>query len=250
MSRSRWWVVVALLVALAPLTTLSSPSAATSCVPAPDAPTMAPVAPTAAPTVPVVQQETRIHWTRYHRRVVVGTMPTLQGQVVTSDGAVGGAEVDLFARTASDTAWRHVASATADEETGVFTFGCQLPERTTDYRVVHEPTAFHGGSSGVRRVAVARRLPDELEQAGARGFVLSGGIVPGDRALPVQLQRRSCQDCAWQTVDRTTSDRRARWSFRIGIARLRGDRTWFRVTAPGDEHNARGFGDGVWRISR
>ncbi|MGH3361975.1 MAG: hypothetical protein ACRDOM_05905 [Nocardioides sp.] len=216
-------------------------------MPGPPTRVVDPVAPVA--DLPLGQQETRIHWTKFHRKIVVGTASTLEGQVVTEEGAIGGADVDLYARAATSQAWTHVASATTDSERGVFAFGCLEPVRTTLYRVVHEATPFHARSSGDKQVAVARRLPDSLERVRANRFSFRGTVLPRDAGLSVQLERRTCRTCAWRTVERTTTDRRARWGFRIDVSRLEGSR-WYRATAPGDQRNARGHSDRVWRFTR
>lgn len=236
-------VLVACYLVAAPPVSAST----AACTPDPPTSTTDPMAPVT--DLPLGQQETRIHWTRFHRQIVVGTASTLEGQVVTEGGAVGGAEVDLYSRTAASQAWTKVATSISDSDTGVFSFDCLEPRRTTVYRVVHQATALYGRSSGDRSVEVARRLPDSLEQVRANRFVLGGTVLPRDADLTVVLEGRACRACGWRTLSRTTTDQRASWRFLIDTSRLDG-RRWYRAVAPENERNSRGYGDHVWQITR
>jgi hypothetical protein len=200
-----------------------------------------------APEVPVVTQETRIHWTRVTKRLPYGESATLEGQVVTDSGAVGGAAVDLYARPAGADRWELVDSTSSDPETGVFGFGCLAPERTTVYRVVHEGTALHARSLAERRVAVSRRMPDTMRQVGATRFVLEGRVAPRYRG-EVQLQRRGCDGCGWRDVARVGTRDGSAWRFLVDTASLRGELA-YRATIPADRRFARSVGDHVWRIT-
>ena len=140
---------------------IGSPTGASTCVP--QNPSDFGATPVAT-TLPLVTTQTRIHWTRVTRRLTLGDQGTLQGQVVTADGAVGGAGVHLYVRRQAG--WEHVASTTSDSETGVFAFSCLSPHRTTDYRVVHRGDPLHGPSMAERSIGVARRVPSDVRRSG------------------------------------------------------------------------------------
>lgn len=193
-------------------------------------------------------EETRIHWTRWTRKVRYGEVASLAGQVVTDDGAVPSAEVELFARDAGSRSWTRVWSTTSDRDTGVFTFDCLRPDPTTDYRVVHEGTLLHGASEGVRRVRVARRVPDAMRQVAADRFRLTGSVSPEHAAAPVHLQSRGCRSCAWRRVDTDTTSSRSRWGFSIRVGDAVGTR-WFRALVPASDGYVASPGDHVWRIT-
>lgn len=200
-----------------------------------------------APEVPVVTQQTRIHWTRFTKRLPYGETAGLEGQVVTDDGAVGGATVDLYARPSGADRWELVDSTSSDPETGIFGFGCLLPQRTTAYRVVHESTTLHGRAQADRRVAVSRRLPDTMRQVGPSRFVLEGRVSPRYRG-EVHLQRRDCDGCGWRDVARAATDDGTAWRFLIDTSSLRGELA-YRAMVPADGRFARSVGDHVWRIT-
>jgi hypothetical protein len=202
-----------------------------------------------ASTVPGTNgiESTSIRWVRWHKRVVYGDMATLDGQVVTEDGAIANATVDLFVREAGSEAWRHTQSATTDPETGVFSFDCLEPTVTTEYRAVYGGNLYFGGSQGSRKVGVARRVPDAMKQVAAHRFRLSGSVEPSYRQRPVLLQRKDCPTCRWRTVTRKDSTNRSRWSFTISSSTFSGKR-WFRAVVPADDQYVRSFGDRVWRL--
>ena len=244
---------------LRPLLTLILTTGATTAVlhlaPAAQAQTCATPAPapitgdplTVSPDVPLVSRQTSIHWTRATRAARFGDGVVLEGQVVTDDGALPDARVDLYARPSGADAWARLDSTTTDSETGVFAFGCLVPQRNTTYLVVHEWTAFHGRSEGERQVAVSRRMPDALRQVGPSRFVYAGSVAPRYSGA-VTLQRRDCTSCAWRVVARTPAVDDTRWKFRIDTSRLRG-RFAYRAAIPADEHFAHRVADHVWRIT-
>lgn len=217
-------------------------AAAQTCAPVPPSGAGVPI----ATSTPLLSDQTRIHWTRATRRLTYGETGSLEGQVVTDDGAVGGAAVDLYER-AGDGSWQPLASTTSDEETGVFGFGCLAPRHTTTYRVVHEGTVLHGPSADNRQMAVARQMPDHMEQLDATRFTFTGAVSPR-YAGPVTLERQDCSSCDWRPTDRVRTDRRSRWRFEIDVAGLRG-RIAYRATIPADERFARSTSRRTWRIT-
>lgn len=220
------------------------PAEGMSCAPGPPR-TMAGAVPVVAHASPVAQ-ETSIRWTRLSRRIVFGDVAALEGQVVTEDGAVGGAEVDLYSRTSAARDWMHVASTTSDDDTGVFAFGCLYPRRTTEFRVVHEGSLLLGRSSGDRTVGVARLMPDDMEQVGGSRFVFRGSVAPRYDGF-VTLERRTCAECAWRDVE-VTRTRESRWRFAIDVSGLDGV-VAYRAAIAADHRFARSLSDRTWRIT-
>lgn len=198
--------------------------------------------------VPVGVQATEIRWVRWHNQVVYGDSTQLQGQVVTEDGAIPDANVDLLARQAGSTSWTPIGSATTDHDTGVFTFGCLRPELTTEYQAVYGGTLYYGGSEGTRTVAVARRVPDSMRQVAADRFRFLGSVEPTYAGRPVLLQRKSCLSCRWTTVLRKNTSARSGWAFTIDVSTYSGGR-WFRAAVPADASFATGYSDRVWRLT-
>lgn len=199
-----------------------------------------------AAEIPVVTQETSIRWTRATRSVTYGQGGLLEGQVVTGDGAVPNADVDLYARPHGARKWTFVSSTRSDEGSGVFTFDCLQPATSTRYRVVHEANGLHGRSAAERRIAVRRHLLDELRQVGPTAFVLRGRVSPRYDGR-VHLQRRDCAGCSWTTVQRTRSASGTAWRFSLDASGRR-DEVWFRAMVPPGDGFARSYGDHVWSI--
>ena len=198
--------------------------------------------------VPPRLEETRIHWTRWHARLVFGGSALLEGQVVTDDGAVSEATVDLLAREAGSDRWTSMGSATSDPETGVFSFDCLRPGATTEYRAVYDGTLYYAGSQGDRTVQVARRVPDAMEQVAPYRFRFTGSVQPSYVDRPVLLQRKSCAECGWRTMVRRDTSARSAWRFTIDVSNLNGER-WFRAVVPSDERYVLSPSDRVWRIT-
>lgn len=221
-------------------------ASASSCPPSAPPSPVAEALPVVAAASPVAQ-ETAIHWTRAHRRLTYGDQAVLEGQVVTSDGAVGDATVDLYQRTAAADEWTYVASATTDPDSGLFGFGCLEPARTTTYRVVHEATVTLAYSQGERRVGVSRRMPDHLEQVGPNRFVFSGAVAPR-YAGPVTLERRTCAGCTWRDAASRRTGARSTWRFELDLTGLERD-VVYRATIPADRRFARSVSDRVWRFT-
>lgn len=243
---------VAVLTMLAPMLAVVltvPPASASTCAPEPDRPgTRAPLAAIPAGVSPAAA-ETRIRWTAWSLRVLVGEPALLRGQVVTDDGAIGDAEVELFARAAGASEWTASGVTRSDPETGVFAFDCLEPATTTDYRVAFAGSLTFQGSRGQRTVQVMRRVPDALRQVGAELFRLSGRVQPRYADRPVLLQQRDCRGCRWHTVARRQTDGRSRWAFSVSTSDLSGSR-WLRAAVPADESFARSYGQHVWRIAR
>jgi hypothetical protein len=191
---------------------------------------------------------TSIRWVRWHKRVTYGDMATLDGQVVTEDGALADATVDLLVREPGEDGWRHTQTATTDPETGVFSFACLKPSVTTQYRAVYDGNLYYGGSQGTRKVGVARRVPDAMKQVRAQRFRFSGSVEPTYRQQPVLLQRKDCPTCRWRTVTRKSTTHRSRWSFAIDTSTFSGKR-WFRAVLPADEQYVRSVSARAWRLA-
>jgi hypothetical protein len=198
--------------------------------------------------VPSGVYATSIRWVRWHSRVRYGDTAVLEGQVVTQDGAVPDAAVDLFAQEAGSDEWVPVGSATSDSDTGVFSFGCLRPAMTTDYRAVYQGTVLYSGSQGERKVEVARRVPDSMTQVASDRFRFQGSVQPRYTARPVLLQRKSCSTCRWTTVGRTSTNSRSGWRFLVDVSGFTG-RRWFRAVVPGDQHFVTGYSDRTWRLT-
>lgn len=216
----------------------ASPAAARSCPPPPP-PAAAP------PSAPVLAAPTQIHWTRVSRLLVHGSDAVLEGQVVTEEGALGGVRVDLYARPAGATDWTRVSGTTSDDDTGVFSFGCVMPGRTTTYRVEYAGDALHAPSRDDRTVQVARSLDEDIRRTGPATFVLDGTVSPRYRG-PVLLRHRP-EGGGWTVVARRTADPRSQYAFTVDVSRLRGLHE-YQVVVPADGAYARSTGT-RWRIS-
>lgn len=238
-------IMVALAAAASLVVAPSTPATARTCAPPPPT-SLGEVTPVAV-GLPLVSQETTIRWTRATVRLTYGDDAILEGQVVTDEGALADAPVDLYARLAGQDEWSLVASTSSDPETGVFAFGCLLPGRTTTYRASYAGSPTYGASEGVRRVEVSRRMPDSMRQVSPSRFVYSGSVAPRYSGT-VTLQRRDCASCAWRKVATDRTDTGSAWRFTVDVARLSG-RYDYRATIPADAHFARSRSEGVWRIT-
>lgn len=239
-------MAVAVAVATSLLVPLSAPATARTCAPPPATIAPSPLEPVAAATSPVTT-ETSVHWTRVSKRVTHGDTALLEGQVVTEDGAITGADVDLFARSSGEQDWILVASTTSDDDTGVFAFGCLLPTRTTTYRAVYSGTLTFAASEGTRQVDVTRWMPDSMRQVSHSRFVYAGSVEPRFDGS-VTLQRRNCASCAWRIVAVDVTDARSGWHFTINTSRLRAGEYSYRAMIPADERFGRSLSDRAWRI--
>lgn len=198
--------------------------------------------------IPTGIEATRIRWTRWHSRIVFGDAATLEGQVVTDEGALPGAAVDLLARPAGSNEWKPVRSTETDHDTGVFSFPCLRPDLSTDYRVVYDGTLYYAGSTGERSTAVARRMADSMHQPDANRFRFSGRVAPDYADQPVLLQSKRCPTCRWSTVARKDTSARSTWRFTIRASSFQG-RRWFRAVIAADDQYARSHSDRVWRLT-
>jgi hypothetical protein len=201
----------------------------------------------ALPSASLEAQDTHIHWTRWPTSVTYGESATLQGQVVTDNGALADAQVDLLARPTGSQRWQHIDTTTTDQDTGVFTFGCLQPIRTTDYRAVYRGTVYYAASKANRHVPVARHVPDRMAQVAPTLFRYTGFVQPRYTGRTVALQLRRCPDCRWRTSDRTTSSSRSAWRFVIDASTFTG-RCWFRAVVPADAGFIASPSEHVWRL--
>lgn len=236
-SRTRLALGSLVVVTAALLAAPATPAAARTCAPLPPDP-----AP--ATGVPVLAAPTEIHWTRVTRTLTYGADAVIEGQVVTEDGALGDARVDLYARPSGAASWSRVAVAASDSETGVYSFGCVLPERTTAYRVQYAGDALHAASSSTRTVHVARSVTDELSRSGSAAFRLDGAVSPRYRG-PVVLQHRA-EGGRWAVVGRDRAER-SRFGFTIDVSRRRGAHE-YRAVVPAGDGFTRSTGT-RWRIT-
>lgn len=202
----------------------------------------------AAEVLPTGVEQTRIRWTMWHSRLVYGDAATLEGQVVTDQGAIPEATVRLLTREAGSSEWQAGRSTETDPETGVFSFSCLRPDMSTDYRVVYDGTLYYEGSSADRSTAVARRMADTMRQRAANKFRFIGSVSPEYVDRTVVLQRKNCPKCRWRNVARKDATSRSTWGFTIKTSGFSGSR-WYRAMAPADEQYARSYSDRSWRLS-
>lgn len=227
-------LLLATVTVVASVALPAPPAVATTCVPQSSTP---PVGPEALPT----QESTQVRWTRISRTVRYGDLVSLQGQVVTGDGALGDAEVHLFQRPVGGS-WSQVASTTSDHETGVFFFGCLTPAHTTSYRVVYAGELLYAGSEATHQVGVARQVPDRMRESTPTRLVYAGAVSPDYRG-PVVLQRRSGRH--WNRVDVDRTDDRSTWRFVLRTPRSGS----YRAVVPADRRFVLSTSDHVWRIT-
>lgn len=251
--RAPWWAPLSLLAGLVlgllPAGPLQPEASAAACAsPGGSASSRSPLALVGGSIPALGLADTEVRWVRWHTRVLYGEPAMLEGQVVTSDGAVPDARVDLLAKEAGSAEWTRVGSATSDPDTGVFAFDCLRPVASTDYRAVFHGTLWYGPSQGDRRIAVARRVPDTMRLVAPARFRFHGAVEPRYAGRPVLLQRQSCPRCRWDTVGRTLSSDRSGWRFGIDVSSFTGDR-WFRAVVPADGSYARSFSAHTWRLS-
>ncbi|MPZ63083.1 MAG: hypothetical protein GEU93_17685 [Propionibacteriales bacterium] len=226
----------------------ASQAAASACAPAPNQPDMLEPVNTLVSSVSPIATDTRIHWTRWHKRVLYGRYSELRGQVVTDDGAIPDASVDLYTRRAGSSEWVKRRSTTTDSDTGVFVFDCLRPRVTISYRVVYDGTLLYEATRGMRTTRVVRRVPDSMSQVAPERFRYRGSVEPSYAERRVLLQRKACTSCRWNTVQRTQTNDRSRWRFTINTSGYSG-RRWFRAVVPGDKFYARSVSFHVWRIT-
>lgn len=236
-------IVAGILLAVTAMTQAS----ASACAPPPSRQgALAPVTTLASSGSPVAA-DTRIRWTRWSTRVFYGQSAVLYGQVVTDEGAIADARVELYAREAGASEWVALASAQADPDTGVFAFDCLQPTVNTAYRVVYEGSLTYQASQAQRTVRVLRRVPDSLAQVAAERFRLRGSVQPRYAERRVLLQQKNCRQCRWRTVQRKQTNTRSRWWFTIDTGYS--GRRWFRAVVPADQLYARSYGYHIWRIT-
>ncbi len=237
-------IVTELLVFGAAIT----PASASACSPPPSRQdVLAPVSPLASSVSPVAAK-TRVRWTRWSTKVLYGQSALLYGQVVTDDGTIADADVELYAWNAGTSEWTALGSAQTNPDTGVFAFDCLQPTVTTTYRVVYEGTIAYQPSEAQRTVQVMRRVPDALTQVAAERFRLRGSVQPRYAERRVLLQQRNCRTCRWHTVQHKQTNNRSRWWFAIDASAYSG-RRWFRAVVPADHFYTRSYGYHVWRIT-
>ena len=213
--------VLAVLVAASALLVPTLPAHGTSCVPAGSE--------TSTP-LPAGLTATELHWTRVTQRTTYGNDAVIQGQVVTSDGALGDADVHLWSRPGGGD-WTYQGTTTSNADSGVFAFGCVLPTVTTDYRVEYHGDVLHAATEATRTVRLARFVDDAMRRRGGTRFAHTGTVSP-DYTGPVLLQHRR-GEAAWVTVARRTT-RDSAWRFTVDVAGLRGRHSWRALVPPGD----------------
>lgn len=211
--------------------------------PAAHAVTCPPQAAPSSSALPVGLVATEVRFTRVTRSTTYGGDAVVEGQVVTSDGALPDAEVHLWQRPHGGR-WSYHGSSTTDPETGVFSFCGVLPERTTDYRVEYHGDVVHAASRTDHTVKVARRLDDTMRRTGATTFAHEGEVAPAYAGV-VLLQHRAGRG-PWTTTGRQRAEG-SRWSFRVDVAGLRGRHAW-RAVVPAGDGFVRSSG-GAWRIT-
>ena len=198
--------------------------------------------------VPQGVVETRIRWVRWNKKVLYGDGAVLDGQVVTDDGAIPDATVNLYAKDATSPEWTRIQSATTDPETGIFSFVCLEPAVTTRYRAVYEGALYFQESRGEKRVGVVRRVPDSMKQVTGERFRFRGAVRPAYAHRRVLLQQKACDSCRWRTVERTSTTAHSRWGFTIDTSTFAG-RRYVRAVVPGDASFVRSASRRTWRMA-
>ncbi|MPY78791.1 MAG: hypothetical protein GEV04_09865 [Actinophytocola sp.] len=189
---------------------------------------------------------TEVYFTRRTSWLVFGRQALLEGQVVTVDGALPDAPVQLHAKPYGRS-WRPVATTRTSTDNGVFRFTHQT-WRTTLYRVEYAGEWAYAPSETTATVDVRRKITSEMKRNADGTFTLRGALAPKSPGKTVRLQRKTCGSCAWSTVRATTASDRSTWQFRLSGPPRRG--TWyFRAVTPPDPAFLRSLSD-TWALRR
>ncbi len=195
-------------------------------------------------SVGVVQSDVR--WTRRTSWLVFGHRALLEGQVVTMDGALPDAPVQLFAKPYGRS-WRPIATTRTSTESGVFQF-THKPWRKTRYRVEYAGEWAYTASEAEATVNVRREITSDLKRNADSTFTMRGALAPKSPGKTVRLQRKTCQSCSWSVIKSTSASRDSTFRFRFSGPSRRG--TWyFRAITPRDPAYLKSFGD-VWALRR
>jgi hypothetical protein len=154
---------------------------------------------------------------------------TVEGQVTTtlSDGQryyVDSAPVSLQRRFPGKP-WRTIASTTSGSYGGVYRFSGVTALRNAGYRVRYagETRSDESGeltlaasTSQVRAIKVQRAFRlSSVRRNG--GIVLKGRVLPKYQAKVVQIQRRTCNRCAWKGWTKVRTNKRSRFAVRVAL---------------------------------
>lgn len=188
--------------------------------------------------------ETEVVWTRRTAWLTHGLSATLEGQVVTYDGALPDAEVRLYARPAGERGWRYLASRRTTTDTGAFRF-THRPSRKTSYKVQYVAEWAYTSSQASATVGVKRRITSAVYASSNGTFTMSGSISPRSADKVVRLQRKTCSSCSWSTVTSTTASSTSTYRLRFAGPR---SGTWdFRAYTSGDSYYLTSY-TGTWSI--
>jgi hypothetical protein len=112
--------------------------------------------------------------------------------------------------------WKHVASTTtSDDAKAIFAFPL-VARATRVYRVVFDASKYLGiiqSSAGAIRIDTHRRLSMTLRQPRPRRFVMAGRVTPMYGRQTAYLMRKSCNSCAFKTVQRVRTTRTGAYRF-------------------------------------
>ncbi len=174
-------------------------------------------------------------------QVVYGNSATVSGELrdVTTDEAIGGAEVVLQSRAPGTTTWTDGDTATTDAD-GNYTYTV-TPERNTQYRVVFIGDATHASTrSNAVRIDVATRvtltISDQTVKKGTT-VLFTGLVSPDHRGQTVQVQRQRANH-TWETMKVATLNNDSIYTFRWK-ADKKGMALW-RVVKPADSDHVKG----------
>lgn len=203
-----------------------------------------PVVGDAIPAVGVMGTE--VYWTRRSTALTYGTAATLEGQIVTVDGALPGAEVALYARPAGYTNWTRLTTARTRSDNGVFRYTSHKPSRNTDYRAVYGGDTIYAGTESKVRVNVRRNITSSLKQVSGSSFTMSGVVSPKTVGKTIRLQRKTCPSCSWSTIKSSTTSSTS--TYRFGVTGPSRPGTWyFRAYTPSDSYFLTSYTD-TWLI--
>ena len=154
---------------------------------------------------------------------------TVRGQVTTSlsDGKtyyVDSAPVSLQRRFPGKP-WRTIASTTSGSYDGIYRFPGVTALQNAGYRVRYagETRSDDSGeltlaasTSQVRAIKVQRafRLSSGRRNG---GIVFKGRVLPKYQGKVVQIQRRTCERCAWKGWTKVRTNKRSRFAVRVAV---------------------------------
>jgi hypothetical protein len=154
---------------------------------------------------------------------------TVQGRVTTSpsDGEtyfVDDAQVSLQRRFPGKP-WRTIASTTSSSYDGTYRFAAVTALQNAGYRVHYAGETWSDESgeltlaastSQVRAIKVQRAFRLSSVQRNG-GIVFKGRVLPKYEGKVVQIQRRTCEQCAWRGWTKVRTNKRSRFAVRVAV---------------------------------